>query len=110
MSLNAIDLPDMIKVAGTAGTPEEPHYKKWGTMNQKFGLLNLSLPVWKQRVKSQIAPLILACLQWGTKMNQKLHEEPKGTIFMSGPSARTAVKMLKSSQAKQGESKQRQRI
>ena len=42
-----------------------------------------SLPVWKQRIKSQVTPLIWTCLLWGTKMDQKLPEEPEGKILMS---------------------------
>ena len=45
--------------------------------------VNLSLSVWKQRIKSQFTPLILACHVWGTKMDPKLPEEPEGTILMS---------------------------
>ena len=46
---------------------------------------NFSLPVWKQRLKSQVTPLIWTCLLWGTKMDQKLPEEPEGKILMSVP-------------------------
>ena len=40
--------------------------------------------MWKQRVKSQVPTLICACQSEEPKWTQKLPEEPKGTILMSG--------------------------